>query len=316
MSHLRRDANRFLYRNRDKGIPKLMLFVAIGNLLVYFMGKMPGMESLYSLLIFDAQKILQGQVWRLFTYIFTTLSERNFFFGILGLFFYNWAGGLLEDTWGRLRFNLYYLSGILITDVVALLLYVSFRPISTILLNSSAVSSVYLNMSLFLAVATLLPDQRILLYMIIPIKMRWLALFDLAVTLYYVVIGLIDTARIWTEFGAFAGTFLLLLSFFPLLALLNYFLFFGRGVKNLFPRRRYRRTKQRQRVQPEPAAQPNPDWAKKYRSATGEQPYRHKCTVCGRTDTTCPGLEFRYCSRCKGYFCYCIDHINNHNHVQ
>ena len=61
---------------------------------------------------------------------------------------------------------------------------------------------------------------------------------------------------------------------------------------------------------------PNPNWAKDYRSKSGEQPYRHKCTVCGRTDTTHPDLEFRYCSRCNGYYCYCIDHINDHPHIQ
>ena len=65
-----------------------------------------------------------------------------------------------------------------------------------------------------------------------------------------------------------------------------------------------------------PAAAPgNPNWAANYRSKSGEKPYRHKCTVCGRTDTQYPDLEFRYCSRCAGYHCYCIDHINNHVHI-
>ena len=44
--------------------------------------------------------------------------------------------------------------------------------------------------------------------------------------------------------------------------------------------------------------------------------YTHRCTVCGRTDVSDPELEFRYCSRCKGYYCYCQDHINNHTHIQ
>ena len=48
-----------------------------------------------------------------------------------------------------------------------------------------------------------------------------------------------------------------------------------------------------------------------------EQPaYTHRCTVCGRTDVSNPELEFRYCSKCKGYYCYCGDHINNHSHIQ
>ena len=42
----------------------------------------------------------------------------------------------------------------------------------------------------------------------------------------------------------------------------------------------------------------------------------HKCAVCGKTDLTDPQMEFRYCSKCNGYYCYCMDHINNHVHIQ
>ena len=41
---------------------------------------------------------------------------------------------------------------------------------------------------------------------------------------------------------------------------------------------------------------------------------RHKCAVCGRTDVTNPELQFRYCSKCAGYHCFCSDHIFNHVH--
>ena len=44
--------------------------------------------------------------------------------------------------------------------------------------------------------------------------------------------------------------------------------------------------------------------------------YIHKCAVCGVTDADSPDLEFRYCSKCDGYYCYCMDHINNHAHVK
>ena len=47
-----------------------------------------------------------------------------------------------------------------------------------------------------------------------------------------------------------------------------------------------------------------------------KEAYTHRCTICGRTDVSHPDLEFRYCSRCNGYHCYCIDHINNHEHIQ
>lgn len=41
----------------------------------------------------------------------------------------------------------------------------------------------------------------------------------------------------------------------------------------------------------------------------------HKCAVCGKTDADCPDMEFRYCSKCNGYYCYCADHIYNHVHI-
>ena len=44
------------------------------------------------------------------------------------------------------------------------------------------------------------------------------------------------------------------------------------------------------------------------------KPYTRKCEVCGRTDADYPDLEFRFCSRCEGYHCYCLDHISNHVH--
>ena len=52
------------------------------------------------------------------------------------------------------------------------------------------------------------------------------------------------------------------------------------------------------------------------RKKEAQQGYRHKCSVCGRTDTDCPDLEFRYCSRCAGYHCFCVDHIFNHEHFK
>ena len=55
-----------------------------------------------------------------------------------------------------------------------------------------------------------------------------------------------------------------------------------------------------------------------FRKAVKEQKrqkgYNHKCSVCGRTDTDYPDLQFRYCSKCVGYHCFCQDHIFDHTH--
>ena len=71
MKNLRRGFERFCFRNRDKGIPNLMLYIAIGNAIVLVMSMINGGNALYDLLCFDKSKILQGQVWRLLTYVFT-----------------------------------------------------------------------------------------------------------------------------------------------------------------------------------------------------------------------------------------------------
>ena len=309
MAHLKRDVNRFLFKHRNKGIPRLMLWICISNALVFLISLFN--DSLVNLLYFDAAAILRGQVWRLVTYIFTfAVGSGPIFYRIfvatLSISFYYWIGTLLENTWGTLRFNLFYLMGVVLMDVTALGLYLGFGI-------PAGVTTHYLNLSMFLAVATLLPDYKIYLNLIIPVKMKWLAWLDLGLTLYEVVSTIVFLGPYYNYHIG-----IILYALFPLIALLNYFIFFGRDVKNLLPGRRLYQKKpgrvRRQKNAAEP--QPSPDWAKNYRSDSGQRPYRHKCTVCGRTDVDCPDLEFRYCSKCAGYFCYCIDHINNHTHVQ
>ena len=309
MAHLKRDFNRFLFKHRDKGIPRLMLWICISNALVFLISLFN--ESLVNLLYFNAAAILRGQVWRLVTYIFTfAVGSGPIFYRIfvatLSISFYYWIGTLLENTWGTLRFNLFYLMGVVLMDATALGLYLGFGI-------PAGVTTHYLNLSMFLAVATLLPDYKIYLNLIIPVKMKWLAWLDLGLTLYEVVSTIV---LLGPYYNYHIG--IILYALFPLIALLNYFIFFGRDVKNLLPGRRlYRKKPGRVPRQKNVAeSQSSPDWAKNYRSDSGQRPYRHKCTVCGRTDVDCPDLEFRYCSKCAGYFCYCIDHINNHTHVQ
>lgn len=290
MGEFKKRAARFFLRNRDKGIRNLMLVIAIGNLIVYFLNVVDPSQLVYRYLRFSRDGVLHGQVWRLLTYVFTYLCDTGtsgLFFGALLLFCCYQFGKLLEQYWGVLRFNLYYLAGVLLTAAAALIL-------------GYPATARAMNLSLFLAVATLAPEAKVLLLFIIPIKMRWMA---------WVYLGLaaLDVVRYLIAFSFFSFYWL-----YPLVPLLNYFLFFGKDVMNLFPASwRYRRPKPKTT-----RAKPNANWASSYQSKSGEKPYRHKCTVCGRTDTEYPGLEFRYCSKCNGYYCYCIDHINNHAHIQ
>ena len=275
MKELRRRFDRFCLKNRNKGIRNLMMIIGIGNVITYILSVIDPSNVVYALLCFSPSKVLHGQVWRLVSYVFTYLLDMNSWnvlLAVLSLYCCYQFGRILENTWGSFRFNLYYFTGVLLTDLAA------------ILLGYPATASA-LNLSLFLAVATIAPDLRVYLMYILPIRLKYLAWVYLGVTAWNVV-------RMLLTFRGLNFYWLM-----PLVPLANYFLFFGRDFLNLFPDswrrpRNYRTTAN---------ARPGADWAGAYRSKSGEKPYRHKCEVCGRTDTEYPDLEFRYCSKCNGY---------------
>ena len=295
MKNLRRQFDRLCYRNRDKGIPNLMLYICIGSAVVYLMTQLTQNTVLYNVLYFDRALILRGQVWRLFTYALT-YNGGNILYTAIGLLCYFSLGRAIENQWGTFRFNLFYLSGLVLMDIYCLI-FPCYASVN------------YLNMNLFLAYATLYPDAHFLLFFIIPIKAWIFALFDLAITLINVIMLSVPV-------------FYFPYNLFPLVALANYFLFFGKDVANVIPmswRLNARRLFHRGKRSSAPRAKVIPfNGAPSYEASTAQPkaPYLHRCTVCGRTDVSDPDLEFRYCSRCKGYYCYCQDHISNHTHIQ
>lgn len=284
---MRKKFELFCYKNRNKGIPNLMLYIVLGSAVVYFMSRMAGNYFLYNLLCFDRTSILQGQIWRLITYPLT-YDAGNLLLTAISLFCYYSLGRAMEYNWGTLRFNLFYLTGIVMMDVYCLLF-------------GGRASVTYLNLSLFLSYATMYPDSQFLLFFIIPIKAWIFALVDLAIVL----------------FDLFAYPFPY--NFFSVISLANYFLFFGKDVLNVIPRSwRVNASRLFGKKPKQRKAKVIPFDAGSYEAshATVKAPYTHRCTVCGRTDVSNPELEFRYCSKCKGYYCYCQDHINDHAHIQ
>ena len=273
-----------------------MLWISLGTAILYLFGMIDPSGMLYSLFYFNRAAILHGQIWRLVTYILLP-TTGNVFFLAISLYFYYFIGKTMENQWGTFRFNLFYLSGVVLTDLAALIFG----------FNASIGN---LNLSLMLAFATLYPENQVLLFYIIPIKMKYLAWFYFAM----IILELFTTPLFY--------------SLFNLMALLNYFLFFGSDILHVLPdfcqpRRQNHRSSFSDYGYEQPKhkkQKPNPNWANKYhvggKQKPEEKPYHHKCTVCGRTDTDYPDLEFRYCSKCNGYYCYCIDHINNHEHIK
>ena len=291
MKNLRRRFDRFCYLHRNKGIPNLMLYTALGSAIVYVMSMVDKSNLLYNVLCFNRSAILQGQVWRLFTYAFTYSAGSggaNILLTAVGLFCYYSLGRAIEASWGTLKFNLFYFTGLVLMDIYGLIF-------------GTPVDVSYLNLSLFLAYATMYPTAQFLFLFIIPVKAWIFGLIYLGLTLHSVV---------QLSFPVLYFPY----NLFPLVAIANYFLFFGKDVVNVLPPAWRRKGRSRPKKVGSIPYQPSSSY--KAAPTAAKAPYTHRCTVCGRTDVTNPELEFRYCSRCNGYHCYCQDHISNHTHIE
>ena len=128
-----------------------------------------------SALVLDREAILQGQIWRLVSWIFIpdTLSPIWVIFYLMVVW---WTGDLLETTWGAFRLNAYYFLGM-------------FFCIASALIFGASGGNMFLNLSLFLAVATLAPNLEILFLLVIPLKLKWVALISLLWPAYILVTG-------------------------------------------------------------------------------------------------------------------------------
>lgn len=316
MKNLRRGFERFCYKNRKKGIPNLMLYIVLGSGLVSLLSLINGGGALYEFLMFDKRKILQGQVWRLVSWLFTDILSDNPLLNVVFLYFFYSLGRSVEMTIGTFKFNLFYLVGMVLMDIFAMI----FCPVQDVIIGRHLVTANYfaglygnmafmLHLSLVLTFATCHPDSQFMIYFIIPIR-AWV------MALVYLVLIAINVYNMCTPVNLMPH------ALFPLVGLLNYFLFFGDQMHNLLPLSwRAKLKKQAPPVQRRPAPGrpidfPNGGNAERPKTAPVKADYTHKCTVCGRTDASNPELEFRYCSKCNGYHCYCQDHISNHTHIE
>ena len=286
MKAVSRWLDRFCYNHPNFGVPNLMKYIALGNVGVFLVDIVTqGYATAF--LSFIPSAILHGQIWRLFTFLFVPINSFNphdmlslLWFAMTTMFYY-YIGNALERQWGSTRFTVFYALG----AVLNILIGFAFRL---------PVSMYYVNMSMFFSFATLYPDMQVLLYGILPLKVKWLAWFDAALFALDIIRAL--------SMGAFAFALL------PIIALLNYFIFFWEDMMDTI-RGKTRRAAYRRSPQAV-------NFKKATRDIQQKKGYIHKCAVCGITDADDPNMEFRYCSKCNGYYCYCSKHINNHTHVQ
>ena len=269
---------------------------AIRNLMYYIMilyGIGIVIQMLYPMLYWqylclDAPSILRGQVWRIVTFLlFPPMGSMaplgssagslfsDLLFNGIALSLYYSLGMNLERTWGAFRFNVYFFMGVLGHVLAALVGYL-------ISGQRWILTTVYLNSSLFFAFAAVYPNLEFLLFMVLPVKAKVLAIVDGIFFAYSFLMGnMADRCAI-------------------VLSLANFLVFFlmTRNTGRVSPReiRRRQEFKRQAKIIPKGGT-------------------RHRCAVCGRTEADGEDLEFRYCSKCAGNLEYCQDHLYTHRHV-
>ena len=270
------------------GIPNLTIYMIVCYVIGYaLMIVNPGILNWLSL---EPAYILRGQVWRLVTWVLYPPSTSGvLWFAIAVLFFYYPIGTSLERTIGTFKYTLYILSGVIFTILGAFILY--FLLGGNVLVGN-VFSTYYISLSTFLAYAMCYPDMQVLLMFIIPVKMKWMAIFYVVIVVYEMIQYVM------------AGAWYLVI---PIVASLLNFIIFYFGTKDFSrynPKEIHRRNEFRRAMEPQG----------RMKSGSGSVT-KHKCAICGRTELDDPNLEFRFCSRCNGNYEYCQDHLFTHTHV-
>lgn len=239
--------------------------------------------------------ILRGQIWRLITWIIIPPSNSNLFFVLIMLYFYYSIGSSLETVWGTYRLNVYLFSGLLFTILGSFALYAFslFTGAIPAIGIGIAFSTYYINMSLFLAYAATFPNMQVLLFFIIPIRVKVLGIIYGILLVVSCLQGGIVT---WVVIGS---------------SLLNFVVFFltSRQKIRLSPKMTATRVRYKN-------ATNNASARRNDSMGSVNMITKHKCAVCGRTDKDHPELEFRFCSKCNGNYEYCSDHLFTHEHIK
>ena len=266
-------------------IPNLTVYLLVGYVIGF--GIVNLMRDMVGYLTLEPALILRGQVWRLISWVLIPPTDNLISLVFLVLLYYS-LGTALERTWGSFRYNVYIFSGLLFTVLAVFGLYAFYYfrygvevPLSAVVL----IGTNYITMSIFLAFAVIYPDMEVMLYFILPIKMKWMALVYVVLAGYDFINGGIG---IRVAIGA---------------SLLNFVIFFlsTRNYKRFGPREQARKAKFKKQSRP---------------PMTYTTGAHHRCAVCGRTELDDPCLEFRFCSKCNGNYEYCQDHLFTHEHVK
>ncbi len=266
--------NRLLVRLERKlgrfAVPNITIALIIGQIVVYAMSEFTppqaGQEPVVLRLMLIPNLVLAGEVWRLVTFL-AIPPITNIIFAFFFWYLFYLMGTALEHFWGAFRYNIYLLVGYLATVAVSFLI------------PEQAASNGYLQGSVFLAFAFLYPNFELYLFFILPVKIKWLAMFT------------------WIGYFLMAAVGDAMTRLLVLASVCNFLLFFVGDI--------WDRVKTGRRRMATQAAH----------FGVKKRDYFHRCVVCGITDRTHPDMEFRYCSECVGSCGYCTEHVHNHEHV-
>lgn len=239
-------------------IPGLIQAIAIlqlFTLLIFMFLSIEARQPYQDFLMLKPELVMQGQVWRLFTYVF--IPSSSLFTAVIGAMFMMWLGRGLEEAWGAFRVNLYVFGGMLSLAIGALIF-------------GYPASAMWLYLTALFAFASIYPNEEILLFFILPVKIKWIALFTAAL----LALSVISTPVL----------------FFPTaFALLNFAITFGPG----FIKGRIHSTRVASR-------------RAQFEQAAAGAGFFHQCKVCGKTEVDNSALDFRVnsdgdeiCSECR-----------------
>lgn len=257
-------------------------------------------------LMLDVEKVFfKGQVWRLITFLIQPISATGngmeIVFMLISLYLYYFIGQMLERLWGSFRFNVFYFSGILFNILAVVIIYVG----TYFVLGqgfSFPIGLEYINLSMFLAFSVEFAEVSLLLFFVIPVKVKYIGII-------YALFHCVDIISLLAE-GNALGVYMAIAL---VVAILNFILFF-------FSTRKYRAGRMKHlKRRFEYVSDVHKGEREAQVTGTGQGGKtvitRHRCVVCGRTELDDPELEFRFCSKCEGNYEYCMDHLYTHVHV-
>ncbi|RBP64462.1 rhomboid family protein [Alkalibaculum bacchi] len=175
-------------------IHNLMVYIVTINFSVFVIEYLNLVPSIVDYLYFVPSLFLQGQIWRIITFIFIP-PNADVVFILFVLYFYYMIGSSLENEWGTAQFNIYYLFGMI-------------GAIIGSFITEYPATSIYLNLSLFLAFAQIYPEHEILLFGVLPIKVKYLAYLNWFIFAMTILFGAVP------------------LKIFAVFSLINFFIFF------------------------------------------------------------------------------------------